>query len=93
MHSDQQSVTEHSPSPVLTQSMNAFYRNLPELLKKHCGKWVAYHGDELMGIASSETALYQMCLRRGLKEDQFMVLYADGQALSDHEQMELPWPR
>jgi hypothetical protein len=25
-------------SPLLAQSSNAFYRNLPELLKKHYGK-------------------------------------------------------
>jgi len=43
--------------------MAAFYRNLPELLKKHYGKWVAYHGDEFMGLGRTQTELYQKCLR------------------------------
>src|SRR5438445_6622354 len=33
-------------SPLQARSTDAFYRNLPKLLKKHYGKWVAYHGDE-----------------------------------------------
>jgi hypothetical protein len=93
MQPEQENLAEPSTSPLLTQSMAAFYRNLPELLKKHYGKWVAYHGDELLGLGRTQTELYQKCLRRGLKEDEFIVLYADNQALHDHEEIDLPWPR
>jgi len=70
--------------------MEAFYRNLPELLTKHPGKWAAYHGDDFVGVGRTETDLYQECLRQGLKDDEFVVLFADEAALWDHEEIELP---
>ncbi|HEV3082854.1 MAG TPA: hypothetical protein VGY66_23920 [Gemmataceae bacterium] len=93
MQPEQENLAEPSTSPLLAQSTDAFYRNLPELLKKHYGKWVAYHGDEFVGAGRSETQLHQECLRRGWKEDEFIVLYADNQALYDHEEIDLPWLR
>jgi hypothetical protein len=76
-------------SSLREQSMAAFYRNLPELLKKHYGKWVAYHGDELVGVGGSQTKLYELCRRRGLKDDEFDVLFADNLALGDNEEIAL----
>ena len=78
-------------SPVLARSMEAFYRNLAELLTLHYGKWVAYHEDEFLGCGRSETELYQQCLRRGFKDDEFVVLYADNQARYDHSEVALAW--
>ncbi len=43
---------------LLTQSFDAFYRNLPELLKTHYRQWVAYHGNECIGFARTETELH-----------------------------------
>jgi Family of unknown function (DUF5678) len=80
-----------SPVSLLgTQSFEAFYRNLPELLEKYYGKWVAYHGAELVGTGRSQTALYQKCLHRGYKEDEFVVLLATSQALYDRDEILLP---
>ena len=93
MQPHQQNLVEPVPSPLLAQSIDAFYRNLPELLKKHYGKWVAYHGDEFLGVGRRQTHLYQKCLRRGLKAEEFIVLFADNQALSDQEEIDLPWPQ
>ncbi len=77
-------------SPVLAQSINAFYRDLPELLTSRAGTWVAYHGDRFLECAATETELYQRCLRQGLPEGKFVVLFADRQALSDREVIDLP---
>ncbi len=76
--------------PLYAQSQEAFYRELPKLLKTHGGQWVAYHGDELVGFARTQTELYERCVRRGLKPDEFMVLFADHAALADHEEINLP---
>ncbi|HEX5271221.1 MAG TPA: hypothetical protein VFW33_12060, partial [Gemmataceae bacterium] len=40
--------------PLFRRSQEAFWRDLPELLKSRRtrGKWVAYHGDERIGIAA-----------------------------------------
>ena len=43
---------EQAVSTLDAQSLLAFYRNLPELLKTHNRQWVAFHGEELMGFAS-----------------------------------------
>ena len=59
--------------PGIAASQAAFGRALPDLLKKRYGHWVAFHGEELVGFARSETDLYEECTRRGLPEDTFAV--------------------
>jgi hypothetical protein len=41
-------------------------------------------------VGRTQTALYKECLRRGLKEAEFVVLFADNMALSDHEEIYIP---
>jgi hypothetical protein len=60
-------------SPLIALSQKAFFRDLPELLKKHYRKWVAYRGDERIGLSPSKRLLCQECLRRGLAADEFVV--------------------
>jgi hypothetical protein len=55
------------------RSYQAFHRDLPELLKKHEGKWVAYHGDQRIGIARRATELYTRCACLGLHQDDIYV--------------------
>jgi hypothetical protein len=61
--------------PMIFRSMQAFWRDLPELLKKrrNRGKWAAYHGDERVVIARSAVDAYRECFRRGLKRGEFYV--------------------
>lgn len=59
--------------PMIAQSQAAFRRDLPQLLKERPWQWVAYHGQERIGFAKSNTELYQRCLARGLDWDQFVV--------------------
>src|SRR5438132_520135 len=59
--------------PLITQARATFQRDLPQLLARHFRKWVAYSGDQRIGIGSSKTALYQECLRHGLAPGQFLV--------------------
>lgn len=46
------------PLPMIQKSIDAFRRDLPELLKTHPGKWVAYHCDERVGFGKTQTELY-----------------------------------
>ncbi len=55
------------------QAWAAFQRDWPQLALEHYGQWVAYHGDQQLGIARSSTELYQACFRRGLKRGEFHV--------------------
>src|SRR5438128_2039878 len=76
--------------PLIAQAMDAFYRDLPQLLKDHDRQWVAYHGDQRVGFGRTQTALYQRCLRDGIQPDEFMVLFVHRGALHDDEEVDLP---
>ncbi len=57
----------------IRRSQEAFFRDLPELLKDRRlrGRFIAYHGDERIGIAKDDEPLIRECLRRGLKDDEY----------------------
>jgi len=59
--------------PLIQRGQEAFRRDLPRLLEKHAGQWVAYSGDRQLGIARSKRELYQRCLRQGLGDEEFVV--------------------
>jgi hypothetical protein len=62
-------------SPMVLRSQQAFWQDLPELLKKkrNRGKWAAYFGGERVAIVRTEVEAYQECFRRGLKDEEFYV--------------------
>jgi len=54
--------------------MEAYWRDLPELLKsRYRGKWVAYHGDERIGVNRDKARLVLECYRRGLTDEEIWV--------------------
>jgi hypothetical protein len=55
--------------------MQAFWRDLPELLqnKRNKGMWAAYHGEEQVAITADDVEAYQECFRRGLRRGEFYV--------------------
>jgi hypothetical protein len=59
--------------PGIRCAQEAFWRDLPQLLveKRLRGQWVLYQGSQRLGVASSERALIQEALRRGLAEDEY----------------------
>jgi hypothetical protein len=57
----------------MEHALHAFRRELPELLLHHDRRWVAYHGDERVGISDSQFDLYDECRRRGYREGEFLV--------------------
>lgn len=61
--------------PAMLRSQQGFWRDLPELLKnrRNHGKWVAYHGDERVGLGKTRTELYRHCLERGLRRGEFYI--------------------
>ena len=88
--------TEHEVSvldipiaPGVARSLDAFRRDLPKLLETHSREWVAYHGDERIGFGRTQTELYQECLRRGLKRDDFFVCSIEPGAADEEEEIEV----
>jgi hypothetical protein len=61
--------------PALFRSQQAFWRELPELLKdrRNRGQWVAYSGDERIGIAPDDADLIRACQRRGLRGNDYYL--------------------
>jgi hypothetical protein len=70
---------EHEPpaniDPRMLRSMQAFWRDLPGLLRdrRHKGKWAAYCGDEQITIGKGQVETYQECLRKGMQRGEFYV--------------------
>jgi hypothetical protein len=61
--------------PGIRRSMEAYWRDLPQLLplKSRKRQWVAYHGDERVAFGRGQWELYDECFRRGLREEEFYV--------------------
>ncbi len=59
---------------LIMQARTAWRRDLPMLLKKHPGQWIAYHGEKQIGIGQNKKELFQKCLREGLQRGEILVL-------------------
>jgi hypothetical protein len=61
--------------PGILRSQQAFWRDLPDLLKlkSRRRRYVAYHGNERIGFGRTHTELYQECFRRGLQREEIYV--------------------
>jgi hypothetical protein len=81
---------EKGVSEGIRRSQEALRRDLPKLLedRKLREQWVAYRGDERIGIAPSETILIRGCLKRGYKDDEYYVGWLDPCELVEEEELE-----
>jgi len=84
-----QELMDSEPLPMIQESIQAFRRDLPEMLKSHRGKWVAYHGDDRIGFGKTQTELYQKCFRRGLTRDDFVVCGVEEGTFDPDEEIEI----
>lgn len=62
-------------APGILRSMQAFWRELPELLckRRNRGRWAAYHGDERIGVDADRLKLASEIRRRGLSQDDYYI--------------------
>ena len=89
----------HQPNPEIPpgvlRSQQAFWHDLPELLKnkRNRGQWAAYHGGERVAVRRSDVEAYQECFRRGLKHEEFYVgkLEADPDGIPPWGTFEADW--
>src|SRR5262245_23470696 len=63
--------------PLYRRSEWAFQRDLPELLKKHKGKYVAYNGLRRIAIDRSERKLRDLCTKQRLIWYEYVVRLID----------------
>ena len=75
----------------IRKSKEAFFRDLADLIGDPSlrGKWVAYHGDERIGIANDDEPLILECRRRGLAVDEYIVETIEPKTAA-HEQVDFP---
>lgn len=66
---------ETGVSPGVRRSQESYWRDLPDLLKLKFPErqWVAYHGEQRVGFASTVAELYRECERRGIPIGEFYV--------------------
>jgi hypothetical protein len=83
-------IDEEIPEGIL-RSQDAFFRDLPELLKDERlrGRWIAYHRDERIGVADDDEPLIRECLRRGLKREEYDLFIIRPQS-REPEQVDYP---
>ena len=69
---------EYVPPPLppgIVKALRVFKAHFPELLKKHPDKWVACDGERVLYVGDSQEVLYKKCLKRGIPDGEFIVLY------------------
>jgi hypothetical protein len=59
--------------PAISEALNRFTSDLPELLREHDGKWAAYGRQGRIALGDSKARLYRDCLNDGFKEKEFIV--------------------
>ena len=80
-----ENILEESIPVLIRQGRDAFRANLPQLMRHHSGQWVAFNGDKQVGLGGSKTEVYQHCLSRGLRPNQFLVMRIEVEATNDAE--------
>src|SRR4051812_35708916 len=61
--------------PETRRALRVLVAHFPELLKKHQRKWVACDGNGVLFVGRSWDAVYNRCLKRGLKPEEFVLEY------------------
>jgi hypothetical protein len=72
-----------SVPPGIRASQEAYWNDLPELLKLKSKKrqWVAYHREQRVGFAATVAELYQQCAQQGIPKGEFYVDRVEPRAL------------
>jgi hypothetical protein len=78
---EQMAELDKPPLPIIIEATDAYFRDQQELLAHraaHPGeRWVAYHGNQRVGIGTSKRELICECLKRGIPKKQLLVLGID----------------
>jgi hypothetical protein len=75
---------------MILRAQAAVRRDLPELLrnKKLRGKFIAYAGDERIGIADDDADLIREIIRRGIPEDHYFIWVIEPGPVMEEEEVE-----
>jgi hypothetical protein len=60
--------------PGIERALRVFKAHFPELIARHPKRWAACDGNGVLFVGDSQEVLYKRCLKRGLSEDEFVVL-------------------
>ena len=61
------------PTELGQQALAAYERDLPDMLPTSRGQWVAYHGEQQIGVGPSNARLYDEALSRGFSPDEIAI--------------------
>lgn len=51
---------------VIEDAQRAFFHELKDLLQKHSGQWIMYHGNRRIAISKSKSEAYQAGIDQGI---------------------------
>jgi hypothetical protein len=66
--------------PRIREAVEAFDRELPNLLQDRSGNWVAYHGANRLGFSKDKTDLYQRFTGQGYDSKELFVTRVKAQS-------------
>jgi hypothetical protein len=66
-------VVNHVRQSILEEGLEAFRKDLPELLTLHYLRWALYHGVQRIALADSQADLFEEIERRGLDPGDCLV--------------------
>ncbi len=78
-------------SPILDAGGDAFFRDLPELLKTHPGWWVAYYGNERIAMARTHQEIYRLCEGRDIDWSVLLIGCIESEPECDFIGMQPVW--
>ena len=61
--------------PGIVKALRVFNAHFSELLAKHPGRIAACDGEKVLFIGDDQEVLYAKCRKRGLKPDEFVVIW------------------
>jgi hypothetical protein len=69
--------------PGIRKALRALVDLFPQLLEKHLNQWVACDANGVLFAGDTWDEVFQRCLKRGLKLDEFILEYVMPGGLSD----------
>ncbi len=69
--------------PEIRAAIEAFRRDLPELLARHASRCAAYSPTGRIALGESKWNLYQDCLRQGHEDGEFIVFLIEAEECHD----------
>jgi hypothetical protein len=74
---------EKTEKNVSAQAQDLYAAGLPELLRSHRGKWVAFSSEGQIAIDADPNVVYRLCSEQGYRPGEFLMSCIEPEAVTD----------